>query len=183
MMPTIKSGDDEERTADPLAVAAGATALVLALNKPLYPLYVWFLAESAFRLSLLSALTMPLYLAVWYASRIGASRAARFGMVIVGVVDTVAIAFILGGESDTLAFLFACLMLAGLCFYRAETWLSRGLIAAILVLFVALEGRIGGPLMPVSEGDMQNLAFLNITGAAALAAFIMLRFPLPGRPD
>ncbi|MBB4120380.1 hypothetical protein [Martelella radicis] len=183
MMSIPKSGQEGAPRADPLASAAGATALVLALNKPVYPLYVWFLAESAFHLSLLTALTMPFYLAVWYLSRIGASRAARLGMVIVGIVDTLAIAFILGGESDMLAFLFACLMLAGLCFYRSEIWLSRGLIAVIFVLFVALEGRIGGPLMSVSERDMQNLAFLNITGAAALAAFIMLRFPRPWRPD
>nr|WP_272211174.1 hypothetical protein [Marinicella sp. W31]MDC2877059.1 hypothetical protein [Marinicella sp. W31] len=166
---------------DPLCGAAGACALVLALNKPVYPVYIWFLAESAFRLSLMAALTMPLYLVVWYLSRRGRSLAARLGMVLVGLADTLVIAFILGDESNTLAFLFACIMLAGLVFYRTEVWLSRGLIAAIFVLFVALEGRIGGPLMAVAPGDMQNIAYLNITGAAALAAFMMLRFPRPLR--
>ncbi|AMM84465.1 hypothetical protein AZF01_08940 [Martelella sp. AD-3] len=183
MMFINKPGQEGVRRDDPLGGAAGATALVLALNKPVYPLYVWFLAESAFHLSLLTALTMPLYLAVWHLSRIGKGRAARLGMVIVGVVDTLAIAFVLGGESETLAFLFACLMLAGLSFYRTEVWLSRGLVAAIFVLFVVLEGRIGAPLMPVAANDMRSLAFLNVTGAAALAAFIMLRFPRAERPE
>ena len=164
---------------DPLCHAVGATALVLALNKPIYPIYVWFLAESAFQISFLTALTMPFYLAIWYLARRGRSFAARLGMVVAGLADTLAIAFILGQESNTLAFMFACLMLSGVAFYRSEVWLSRSMIAVVFVLFVVLEGRMGGPIMDVSAADMENLAYLNITGAAAIAAFIMLRFPRP----
>ncbi|PRX02791.1 UNVERIFIED_ORG: hypothetical protein BCL66_12619 [Martelella mediterranea] len=183
MMSILKLDQGGAQRADPLSDAAGTTALVLALNKPIYPVYVWFLAESAFQLSLLTALSMPLYLAIWYVSRIGNSRAARLGLVIAGVVDTLAIALIFGRESETLAFLFACLVLSGFAFYRCEVWLSRGLVAAIFVLFVLAESLIGGPLRPVTAGDMQNLAYLNITGAAALVAFIALRFPRQGRTD
>jgi len=161
---------------DPLAEACGSVALVLALNKPVYPLYVWFLAESAFQISLLTALSMPLYIAVWWLARRGKSFAARLGMVAVGTADTILIALILGGESGTLLFLFACLMLAGMAFHACEIWLSRGLIGAIFVLFVALYGSIGEPIRPVSPEDMQTLDYLNTTGAAALAAFIALRF-------
>ena len=57
------------RARDPLAEACGSVALVLALNKPVYPLYVWFLAESAFHISLLTALSMPFYIAVWWLAR------------------------------------------------------------------------------------------------------------------
>ena len=166
---------------DPLAEACGSVALVLALNKPVYPLYVWFLAESAFEISLLTALSMPFYLAVWWFARRGRSFAARLGMVAVGTADTIFIAFVLGGESGTLIFLFACLMLAGMAFHAREVWLSRGLIGLIFVLFVALYGRIGAPIRPVSPEDMQTLDYLNTTGAAALAAFIALRFFRSGR--
>jgi len=164
------------RARDPLAEACGSVALVLALNKPVYPLYVWFLAESAFQISLLTALSMPLYIAVWWLARPGNSFAARLGMVAVGTVDTVFIAFVLGGESGTLIFLFACIMLAGMAFHAREVWLSRVLIGLIFVLFVALYGRIGAPARPVTPDDMKTLNYLNTTGAAALAAFIALRF-------
>lgn len=161
---------------DPLAEACGSVALVLALNKPVYPLYVWFLAESAFRISLLAGLSMPFYIAVWWLAHRGKSFPARLGMVAVGTADTIFIAFVLGGESGTLIFLFACLMLAGMAFHAREVWLSRGMIGLIFVLFVALYGRIGAPIRPVTPEDMQTLDYLNTTGAAALAAFIALRF-------
>ncbi|MCD1636002.1 hypothetical protein K7H91_19770 [Martelella mediterranea] len=161
---------------DPLAEACGSVALVLALNKPVYPLYIWFLTESAFQISLLTALSMPFYIAVWWLARRGKSFPARLGMVAVGTVDTIFIAFVLGGESGTLIFLFACIMLAGIAFHAREVWLSRGLIGLIFILFVALYGRIGAPIRPVSPEDMQTLDYLNTTGAAALAAFIALRF-------
>eukprot|EP01013_Petalomonas_cantuscygni_P027370 TRINITY_DN50253_c0_g1_i1.p1 TRINITY_DN50253_c0_g1~~TRINITY_DN50253_c0_g1_i1.p1 ORF type:complete len:179 (-),score=34.95 TRINITY_DN50253_c0_g1_i1:231-767(-) len=161
---------------DPLAEACGSVALVLALNKPVYPLYVWFLAESAFQISLLTALSMPFYIAVWWLARRGNSFAARRGMVAIGTVDTIFIAFVLGEESGTLIFLFACLMLAGMAFHAREVWLSRALIGVTFMLFVALYGRIGAPIRPVTPDDMQTLDYLNTTGAAALAAFIALRF-------
>ncbi|MEO1989227.1 MAG: hypothetical protein ABGX47_21675 [Martelella sp.] len=164
------------RARDPLAEACGSVALVLALNKPVYPLYVWFLAESAFHISLFTALSMPFYIAVWWLARRGKSFLARLGMVAVGTADTIFIAFVLGGQSGTLIFLFACLMLAGMAFHTREVWLSRGLIGLIFVLFVALYGRIGAPVRPVTPDDMQTLDYLNTTGAAALAAFIALRF-------
>lgn len=164
------------RARDPLAEACGSVALVLALNKPVYPLYVWFLAESAFQISLFTALSMPFYIAVWWLARRGKSFLARLGMVAVGTADTIFIAFILGGESGTLIFLFACIMLAGMGFHAREVWLSRGLIGVIFALFVALYGRISAPVRPVTSEDMQTLDYLNTTGAAALVAFIALRF-------
>ncbi|WP_180901875.1 hypothetical protein [Martelella soudanensis] len=77
---------------DPLADAAGSVALILALNKPVYPLYVWFVAESAVSLSLIAALTMPLYVAVWWLARNRKAFAARLGIVAVGTADTAFIA-------------------------------------------------------------------------------------------
>lgn len=172
-----RAGDGAHPAPDALASAAGAVGLVIALNKPVYPLYVWFVAESALHASLLAALTMPLYLAVWFLARKGWSLTARMGVVLVGTADTVMIAFLMGQDSGTLAFLFACIMLGGQAFYASERWLSRTLIALPFVALALLYGRIGAPFVSIQQEDMEGLRYLNMTGAAGLAAFIALRFP------
>ena len=177
-----KPSQAEDRNFEPLCAAAGSVALLLALNKPVYPLYVWFLAGSAFQLSLLTAVSMPAYLAVWYLARCRRSFSARLGMVVAGTADAIIIALVLGRDSGALLFLFPAIMLAGQLFYVGEKWFSRVLIGLGFVALVALYEFSGGPLELVDALDLTRLYTLNISGAAALAAFIALRMPKLGKP-
>ncbi|AJY46581.1 hypothetical protein [Martelella endophytica] len=160
---------------DRLTSAAGSVALLMVLNKPVYPIYVWFLANSMFHASLISLASLWLYIAVWLMARGGIGLKARAGLVITGTLDTIVIAIGLGPGSGALWFLFPCLMLAASLFYAEEKWLSRTMVAAVFVAFIALLGRYGNP--PVDDAALRNLFALNVSGAAALAAFIALRFP------
>lgn len=168
---------------DPLTGAAGSVAFLLAVNKPVYPLYLLFLAPSAFEVSLFTALSLPLYLFVWGMARKGHSYPARLGIVIVGMIDTILISFLLGGDSGALLFLFACTILAGVVFYDDEKWVSRVLISVSFLAFLTLEGRVGPSVTAISASDMQTLYFINVSGVAALMGFIALRLPRPEKQD
>ncbi|WP_176085871.1 hypothetical protein [Martelella sp. HB161492] len=154
--------------------------MLLLINKPVYPLYLWFLAPSALLPSLLTMLSMPAY---WLIARL-AKRApdlARKGLVLAGLLDTVAISFVLGQASGAEFFLFACMLLASLCFYRDETLASRLSVVAIFCVFAVLHGRYGSGLGQIMPDDAANLFKLNLLGAAALIAFMALRFPRSAR--
>lgn len=169
----------EARTerADAVTKASASIALVIALNKPIYPLYVWWLAGDALRASLLTVAAMPFYASlVFLAGR--SSLAARIGLVVVGTTDTLAITKYLGEATGAWLFLAPCLMLAAMSFTKSEIWISRTLIAVIFCLAVGLLGHYGPALASVSPSDAATLFKLNMAGAFSLLAFIGLRFPL-----
>lgn len=168
-------------SADARTQASASIALVIALNKPIYPLYVWWLAGDALRASLLTVAAMPFYASLVFLARLS-SLSARLGLVVIGTADTLAITKYLGEATGAWLFLGPCLMLAAVSFRRTEIWISRSLIAVIFCLAVGLMGRYGPATAPVSPSDAATLFKLNMAGAFSLLAFIGLRFPLsPGK--
>lgn len=162
---------------DPLTAACSSVAWIIALNKPVYPVYVWFLAGDYFCLSLLSALSLPLFAALPFIAR-KSGFAARLGLVTVGMIDTAFISLVMGFATAAWTFLLPCLMLAGTLFYDNEKWPSRitaGLgYAAFLLIFYFKDYTLAAA-MP--DDQTSTLFALNAVGAASLAAFIALRFP------
>jgi len=167
----------EAKPLDPLTSAAMSVSTVIALNKPIYPLYVWWLAPDALKASIWTAVSLPIWVALPFLARKN-PYAARVTLVAVGAIDTAAIGAVLGDGTGAWLFLFAALMLAAMSFEAAEVWTRRIAVSAVFVLFGLAFGRfpvgLAGGFSPES---VATLFKLNAFGAAALLAFIGLRYP------
>lgn len=174
---TIVMDRSEPRAHDPLTSACMSVSTVIALNKPIYPLYVWWLAPDALKASIWTVVSFPIWVALPFLARRN-PYAARVALVAVGAVDTASIGMALGDGTGAWLFLFAALMLAAMSFEAAEVWTKRIAICAVFVLFVLSYGRfpvgLAGAFSPES---VATLFKLNAFGAAALLAFIGLRYP------
>ncbi len=161
---------------DPLTSASNAVAMIIALNKPIYPIYVWFLAREAFQASLFTLMSFAFYAALpFIARRFG--FVARVALVSIGTVDTLAISLFMGTETGAYLFLAPCLMLASVAFYDEEKWWSRGMILAILCLSAASLVFADNPWVVISPTDASSMYSINVVGALSLMAFIGLRYP------
>jgi hypothetical protein len=161
---------------DPLADASTAVAWVVALNKPIYPAYVWYLAPDALKGSLATILTMPLFLAVpWLLRR--SPYHAKVALVLAGLADTAFETKYFGPATGTEAFFAACALLAIVSFSAAEVSTRRVLVALAFVCFVVLHGRYGTPILDIDTQGAERLFSLNVVAAASLMAFIGFRYP------
>jgi hypothetical protein len=160
----------DARTADAVTIA-----WVIALNKPFYPLYVWYLLGEGVATSCLTMLSAPFFLAIPFIAR-RAPLVARVALPVVGLVDTLAETVIFGAASGTELFLAPCMMLAALSFYPAEIWWRRGVAALIFVAFFFTYGQFGSSLYPWSAEQLSTLLTLNAFAVASLMAFVALKF-------
>ena len=64
---------------DPITQATVTIVWVIVLNKPFYPVYVWYLVGNGVAASLGTLLSAPLFLAIPFVAR-RSSLAARIGM-------------------------------------------------------------------------------------------------------
>ena len=116
-------------------------------------------------------LAWPLFAALPFLAR-RAPFAARAGLALAGLADTAFATIMFGQASGVAAFLVPCAMLAALSFTPEEAWTSRALTALTFVVFSALLWAAPAGLAPLPTG----LLSLNLYSAAALTAFIGLRF-------
>ncbi len=160
---------------DPLTQASVTVAWVIFVNKPFYPIYIWYLIGNGFTASLGTLLAAPLFLAVPFLAR-RAPIAARFTLPLVGTCDTFFETKLFSQNSGTELFYAACIMLVALSFREDEKWRQRGL--AVLVFAVVLISRvyIGAPLHAWTEPDLASLFNLNVFAVASLMTFITLRY-------
>jgi hypothetical protein len=165
---------------DDLTRATVTIAWVIVLNKPFYPLYVWWVAESGVRASCSTLIATPFFLAI--ALLAGRSPlAARLALPLVGAVDTLVATKFLGFSTGTMLFLAPCIMLAGMSFHREEVWWQRGMAAVLFVVFAASYGRLGVPVHQWLPGEAEAMLGLNAFAVASLMAFVALRYAGIGR--
>lgn len=167
--------DAPPREADDITRATVTIAWVILLNKPFYPLYVWWVAPSGVTASLSTLIATPFFLAI----ALLAPRwplAARLGLPLVGALDTLVATKFLGFSTGTMLFLAPCIMLAGMSFHRAEVWWQRGAAALLFVAFVVSYGRLGGPMHQWMPGEAEAMLGLNAFAVASLMAFVALRY-------
>ena len=108
-----------EKSNDPLLSASTSVAWVVLLNKPFYPLYVWYFIGSGVAQSCLTWLGAPFFaLVILMAKR--SSFHARLLLPIVATVDILAETWLFGQASGTELFLACALMLAANSFYEQE---------------------------------------------------------------
>ena len=165
----------ERRRSDPLTQATVTVTWVIALNKPLYPLYVWWLVGSGVQASLGTLISVPFLLFVLYLAR-NWPLAARVGLPLVGTLDTVFATKLFGYGSGAELFLAPCVMLAALSCHAEEKWWQRGMAAGIFLVFVAVHGRLGSALYVWPSEELSILFSINAFAVASLMAFIAIRY-------
>ena len=160
---------------DGLAQARVTVAWVIILNKPVYPVYIWWLVGSGVQASLFTLIALPFLLLVpWLAGR--RPLAARLALVAIGTADTLLATRVFGTDSGAVLFFAPCLMLAALSFRLNEARLQR--IAAVLVFAAFSIGHFwpGEPLHLWNAEELARLRSLNILSVACLMAFMAIRY-------
>ncbi|NTG45429.1 hypothetical protein G6L83_30735 [Agrobacterium rhizogenes] len=160
---------------DPLTRASIAIAWMIIANKPLYPLYLWWLVGNGIVASLGTLIAVPFFLAIpFLASR--SPLAARLALPLIGAIDTLFETKLFGTGSGTALFLAPCIMLAALSFHAEEKWWQRGVTAFTFLAFIISRIYIGLPLHAWTDADLSTLLNLNAFAVASLMAFIAFRY-------
>ncbi len=173
---------------DPLTQATVTIAWVVALNKPFYPVYVWYLVGSGVVASLGTLLSAPFFLAIPFIAR-RFPLAARIALPLVGTFDTLFETKLFGPGSGSELFFAACIMLVALAFRPTEKWWQRGLASLVFVVFLFSRSVIAVPLHVWAGAELDTLFNLNAFAVASLMAFVALRYAgverdrEPTRPD
>ena len=159
---------------DALTAASITIAWVVALNKPFYPLYVWWLTGDGVASSPTAVLAAPFFAAIALLGR-KYPLAVRAGVPLIGIVDTVLAGMFMGQATGTELYFVACITLIALSFTEREKWLQRAMAPFCFAAFVLFHGRAEFS-SPWSPEDMRALLTLNIFSVASLLTFIALRY-------
>jgi hypothetical protein len=159
---------------DRLAATGNLIALVLAGNGPFYPLYAFALIGWEAWPTLATMVAAPLFALVPWVMR----RSARLGrvvLVLLGTLNTIWCAKLLGPDTGVALFLLPCATLAAMSFHRNERWLMLPLLALPVALFIGLRGLYGTPLLPMSVDAAAQMVRLNAASVALLTGFLGLQ--------
>ena len=160
---------------DALTAATVTVAWIIFANKPIYPLYVWWLTGEGVAWSTLTMLAAPFFLAVALLAR-HFPLEARIALPVIGLIDTVFETKLFGQASGTELFLAPCIMLVAMSFHAHEKNWQRVLAALFFVVFMVERSFIGAPIHVWSDGALETLFSLNAVAVASLMAFIAYRY-------
>ncbi|HEY1934018.1 MAG TPA: hypothetical protein VGG99_18565 [Acetobacteraceae bacterium] len=161
---------------DPAAETGNFVALVVGWNGPFYPLYVIAIAgRHSAALAPLTMLATPLFLALPWLSR-RSSRAARFGLVLVGTANTLWCIKLLGEASGVVLFLLPCAALATLLFRRREQTSMLTAVALPLAAWFIPASIFGAALIRFNAAELAGLHTLNAASALVLTAVLAVQF-------
>jgi hypothetical protein len=163
------------RPVDDLTKATVTVAWVIVLNKPFYPVYVWWLVGSGIMMSMVTWVSIPFFLAIPFIA-VRYPLAARVALPLVGAIDTVLDSAFFGKSSATLLFLAPCMALSMVSFRPDEAWWQRGLVCFVFLVFVISWWQVGAPAFPWAPDQIATLATINVFSVASLMAFIGLRY-------
>ena len=160
---------------DPAAAATNVVALVVALNGPFYPLYIIGLIGWAGVQTFATMASSPLFFAVPWLSR-RRSLAGRAALPLIGIINTIWCAKLLGVASGIQLFCLPCTMLAALLYRDGERWLGLALIGlALLAQFMPGE-ILDPPLLPIDAAEAARLGPLNEACIGMLMGLLALQF-------
>jgi len=159
---------------DPATAAANLVALVVAGNGPFYPVYALALIGWDHGGAWLTMLASPFFALVLALARRGSST-GRAALPLIGVVNTVWCAVLLGTASAVGLFMLPCIVLAALLFRDDERWLMWWVIGlAVGALVWLTEFPLRG-LMDLTDAHEAALARLDAISVATLSGFVALR--------
>ncbi|WP_320198370.1 hypothetical protein RMR16_010015 [Agrobacterium sp. rho-13.3] len=165
----------EGRTHDPLTAATITVAWVIILNKPFYPLTIWWLVGNGVEAALISVASAFFFLAIPFLAR-RSSLAARIALPLIGTIDTIFETKLFGTGSGTELFFAACIMLVALSFRTSEKLWQIGMTGVVFAAFLLTRYAVGDALHIWTEPDLAKLFNLNAFAVACLTAFIALRY-------
>lgn len=168
------SGDDTDRVRG-RTDAVVSVAWLIVVNKPIFPLYVWWFVGEGTAAAYLTALSTPVFMAIALCGR-RHPLAARVALPLVGAVDTVFATKLFGAASGMELFFVPCLFLAVVGFEPAEARWARALVAVLFCTFVGLTGHYGVPWGPWSSDAAVRLYDVVVYAVASLTVFIAWRF-------
>lgn len=148
-------------------------AVLLGLNQPLYPLFVYWIVSDRYEPALFTLMSMPLFLAVPAIAK----RHPKQGRLLLcgtGIANTALGVLVLGQASGVEVFFLPCALLAATTFRPSER--SDGLLLSGLILgsYVGLTQYEGAQLQLYSIGEYTSLYRLNFTSALTLTIFVGL---------
>jgi hypothetical protein len=164
-------------SADLLAAKTNLIAFVVGANGPLYPVYLFLLIGRAAEPTLLTMLASPLFLAIPALSR-RYPFAGRIALPLVGTLNTMWCAKLLGLASGVELFLLPCISIAVMSFRQGERYtmlLLAGLPMA-LYLWQNHAGGLGAPLLRFTSAEYAAMLSLNIASVGVLTAFLGLAY-------
>ncbi len=166
---------NERRHLDPQTQATVAIVWVILINKPFYPLYVWYLVGNGTTAALATLLAAPMFIIIAFMAPL-APLAARIALPLVATLDTLFETKLFGTGSGTQLFLAPCIMLAALSFRAEEIWWQRGMAVFVFLAFVLYRYALGPALHVWSDPDLAILLNLNSFAVASLMALIAVRY-------
>jgi hypothetical protein len=156
---------------DPLTASCNRVGLLLAVNTPFYPLYLWFiLGRAGWPWLLLSALSLPFFAATpWIARRSG--LVGRVWLCACASANTAWVAWLLGPPAGVALFFLPCLVLAVLAFRATEPMPRVVLTALPVMLYLGLGWAPAAPVI-YSAAAYAGLLKLNTVSVAALSVVL-----------
>ncbi|MCC6720548.1 MAG: hypothetical protein IT555_21960 [Acetobacteraceae bacterium] len=155
---------------DPTTRLANTIALLVGSNGPFYPLYVWWLVPEAGMAALATMAASPGFIAIpWLARR--RPGLARAALPLLGLANTVWTLALLGTATGVEAFVYPCILLAGLCWRE-----TRAMLVVLGVGFLVQLGVLHWPLPPISGLDpvfQVKLVSINASSVAAIMCFVV----------
>lgn len=162
--------------------AARALAWVIFLNKPFYPLYMLWLAPSAFGPSWLTAMSAPFYAAaIWLMT--SRPMLARLLIMAAGTADTLVATKAFGPDAGAAWFFIPVALLVPVMFGPAEEPTRRRLVIALLAVILASLAGLGAPIAALSAAETSSLFWMNFYAVVSLTLFILWRFQVARLPN
>jgi len=156
---------------DPTTRIANTIALLVGFNGPFYPAYVWLIVPEAGPAALFTMALSPAFLAIPWLSRRSA-REARAALPILGLLNTVWTALLLGPATGVSVFVYPCIALAGLCWREPSLMvvlIGAALVAQQTLLWMPLDAFSG-----LGLSSQVPLESLNMSSVGMLIAFLII---------
>lgn len=167
---------------DPITLVGNKVALVVASNLPFYPLYLhWIVGTSAWP-AWFALLTVPGFVAVPALAR-RHSLAGRALLPVVGVLNTVLCAKVLGVKTGVELFFLPCVLLSAILFRPGERIVALLTLAFAFASYLVFDAHLGAPLQIYSDANYGSMISLNALSVASLVALTGYLFAgaAPGR--
>ncbi|WP_244423917.1 hypothetical protein [Phyllobacterium sp. YR531] len=145
------------------------------MNKPFYPLYVWWLVGDGYSTAILALLAVPFFFAIILTAKSN-SFAARLALPVIGTFDTIFETAVFGKGSGTLLFFAPCIALAALSFCPHEKRYQQITVCIIFFLFAVVWWLGPTPSYPWTADQLNTLLNINVLAVAGLMALIGLRY-------
>jgi len=160
---------------DPRVALANAIAVVIFVNQPFYPLYVYFIAGNAAWVTIVTFISTPFFFLVPALARRNAV-AARVLLCVAGTFNTAVSVWAFGEATGVALFYLPCILIGVLLFRKSE-WLASAFCTGLpMAAFFFLQGRFGAPLHAFGNEQYTALATLHAVSVGFLTAFIGYQF-------